>query len=335
MAQVSGLLEKMSAQQAASAQTVERMQAASAEGAETIARKLEASGADLVRNVLGASRAEVEAMAGEFRSMTDQVGAETRQRGEEATQMTQAVMAQVSGLLEKMSAQQAASTQAIERMQAASAQGAETMARKLESSGVGLVSSVLGASRTEIEAIVGTMREAAKASATRYEDIEARAAAAAAAVGQASEGLVRSANAVIEVANQTSALVAQTRTGSEAIQGAAREFQQAGNTLLGSLGQMEKVIEATRLQTGEQQQLLLRQREYTKEVEKLWPQLFDTYLTQFKAGADELGRSWEGFHQKIAEVAGTIGGEFAENTSILSEAVDRLAKHTIANQVAR
>jgi len=137
---------------------------------------------------------------------------------------------------------------------------------------------------------------------------------------------VRSANAIIEVADHTSSVIAQAKASSEAIQAASQHFVQAGNTLLGSVDHMQQVVEATRQQTQEQQLLLMRQREYTKEVEKLWPELFNTYLTQFKASSDELARSWEGFHQKIASVSSHVGSEFAESTEILSEAVDRLVK---------
>jgi hypothetical protein len=59
----------------------------------------------------------------------------------------------------------------------------------------------------------------------------------------------------------------------------------------------------------------------------MWPTLFDTYLDRFKAGAEELGRSWEGFHQKITSVSNTVGADFGHNTEVLSEAVDKLVTH--------
>ena len=268
----------------------------------------------------------VPALEQQLRAMTGKVAEETRQRSEEGARMTQMVMDRVTSLVDTMSAQQAASAQAIDRMQQVSEQGAESMARRLEASGAGLVNSVLGASRAEIEAIVGQLRSAADASARRYGDIEAQAGNAAAAVAQAAEGLARSAKSIIEMSNHTSGVLSQAKAGSDAIQMASRDFLKAGTSLLGSVDQMQRVIEATRTQTHEQHELLLRQREYTKEVEKLWPELFNVYLAQFKAGADELGRSWESFHQKIASVSKTVGSEFAENTEILSEAVDRLVK---------
>jgi hypothetical protein len=269
----------------------------------------------------------VPALELQLRTMTGKVAEESRQRAQESAEMNQALMQRVSSLLETMSAQQAANAQAIERIQAASEQGAEAMARRLEASGAGLVSNVLGASRAEIEAIVGQLRVAAEASVRQYGDIDAQASNAAAAVTQATQGLIASANSIIEVANKTSHLVAQTRGSSEAIQSASQQFLHAGSTLLGSVQQMQAVIEATRVQTKEQHDLLLKQREYTKEVERLWPTLFDTYLNRFKAGAEELGRSWEGFHQKISSVSNTVGADFGHNTEVLSEAVDKLVTH--------
>lgn len=269
----------------------------------------------------------VPALELQLRTMTGKVAEESRQRAQESAQMNQALTQRMSSLLETMSAQQAANAQVIERIQAASEQGAEAMARRLEASSAGLVNNVLGASRAEIEAIVGQLRAAAEASARQYGDIDAQASNAAAAVTQATQGLITSANSIIEVANRTSQLVAQTRGSSEAIQGASQQFLHAGTTLLGSVQQMQAVIEATRVQTKEQHDLLLKQREYTKEVERMWPTLFDTYLDRFKAGAEELGRSWEGFHQKITSVSNTVGADFGHNTEVLSEAVDKLVTH--------
>jgi hypothetical protein len=268
----------------------------------------------------------VPALEEQLRTMTGKVAEETRVRGEENARLNQQLMARVGSLIETLNLQQQANVQAIERIQAASEHGAEAIARRVESSGTSLVSNVLAASRTEIEAIVGQLRLAADASSHRYTHIETQASNAASAVAHASESLVKSANAVIEVANETSALVAHTKAGSEAMQAASHQFLQAGNALLGSVRQMQQVTEATRIQTHEQQQLLLRQREYTKEVERLWPELFNTYLSHFKQSADELGRQWEGFHQKIATVSNAFGADFAHSTEVLSESVDRLVK---------
>lgn len=276
----------------------------------------------------------VPALEEQLRTMTGKVAEETRQRSEEGARMTEMLLARVSSLLDAMGAQQSANAQAIERMQSASEQGAEAIAHRLEASGAELVANVLGASRAEIDLLVGQLRAAADASASRYGDIEAQAGNAAAAVTQASVGLARSAASIIEMADHTRAVIAQAKAGSDAIQQASRDFLQAGTSLLGSVSQMEMVIQSTRTQTQEQHELLLRQREYTKEVEKLWPELFDTYLAQFKASADELGRSWESFHQKIASVSNAVGSEFAEHTQMLSESVDRLVELQTGKRVA-
>ncbi|HSS02899.1 MAG TPA: hypothetical protein VLM79_37815, partial [Kofleriaceae bacterium] len=262
----------------------------------------------------------------QLRAMTGSVAEESRQRAQESAQMGQMLMQRVAQLTDAMTAQQAANAEAIERMQTASEQGAARMAQRLEASGAGLVSNVLGASRTEIEAIVEQLRAAAEASTRRHGDADAQAQHTAAAIAHASDGLIRGANAVIEVSNQAAQLVTQSRAGSEAIQYAAQQFQHAGQTLLGSVQEVQQVIVTARTHTHEQQQLLIHQQQYTKDVEKLWPALFDTYLAQFKAGAEELGRTWETFHQKIAQFSRTIGGDFAENTELLSESVQKLVE---------
>ena len=268
----------------------------------------------------------VPALEQQLRNMTGKVADETRQRHEESAQMTQMVLGKVTSLVDTMTAQQAASANAIERMQLASEQGAEAMARRLETSGAGLISNVIGASRVEIEAIVAQLRAATDTNVDRHKNIEAQATHAAAAISEAYQGLERSASAIKDVAGHAAAMAVQAKASSDAIHGAAEHFVQAGNALLGSVNSSQRVIEVARVQTQEQQELLMLQRDYTKEVEKLWPELFNTYLDKFKACSDELARSWDSFHQQVSSVSNTVGAEFAENTAMLSEAVDRLVK---------
>ncbi|MCX5743167.1 MAG: hypothetical protein NT062_11805, partial [Proteobacteria bacterium] len=98
---------------------------------------------------------------------------------------------------------------------------------------------------------------------------------------------------MIELANATATTLKNARQGSEAIQNASREFTTAGDTLLGAVTSIHKVVDEVRLRTVEHGQLLERQRGYTKEVEALWPTLFDAYLAKFKASSEALGRTWD------------------------------------------
>lgn len=275
----------------------------------------------------------VPALEQQLREMTGKVARDARERSEESARATEALLMRVTSLMDALGAQQAANAQAIERIQAVSEQGAEMLARRLEASGVGLVSSVLGSSRTEIEAIVGQLRAATEASAGRYVDIEAHADHAASAMVKATDGLSSASRSILEMANHTSAVLMQAKTGSEAIHAASRDFLAAANALLSSVASTKDVIERTRAQTGEQHNLLMRQREYTKEVERLWPELFNTYLDKFKKSSEELGRTWQDVHTKITNLTSSVGSEFADNTQVLSDAVDRLVQ--VTNGTAR
>lgn len=270
----------------------------------------------------------VPALEQQLRAMTGQVAEETRQRNEETARMTQQVLDRVSGLLDSLAAQQAANAEAVQRLQAASTQGAEEMARRIEASGASMVTNVLASSRAEIEAIVAQMRAAVESSASSYGDIEAKAANASAVVAKASEALEGSARSIFELTNQTRGVLEQVRQGSGAMQQAANGFLAAGNTLLSSVDAMRAVIDATRVQNQEQQRLLLQQQQFTKEVEQLWPTLFDTYLRKFQESADVLARSWDELHSKVEQVTSRMGHEFAENTLALSDAVSKLVEWT-------
>lgn len=270
----------------------------------------------------------VPALEQQLRQMTGKVAEESRVRSEESAQATRMLLERVSTLMDSLSAQQQSNAAAFERMQHATEAGADAAAKRLEMSGANMVSGVLTASRTEIEAIAKQLREAAESSASRYDDVESRVGGAALAVSQAADGLSRSSQTIVEMAHHTSTVLAQAKAGSDAIQAAARDFAVAGNTLHGSMTAINDVVDRVRMQTAEQQQLLNRQREYTREVEKLWPELFDTYLAKFKASSAELGSSWSKLHQDLSSVASNVGGTLAEGAEELTDAVQKLVKAT-------
>jgi hypothetical protein len=200
------------------------------------------------------------------------------------------------------------------------------MARRLETSGANLVTSVLTTSREELSAISRQLETALTSNAVRIDDIEQKASSASAVVAKAAEALSNAAKSLADSNNQTSMLLAQVKSGSDSMRTASQGFVSAGNTLLGSVEAMRQISEAARVQTQEQQALLMHQRQYTKEVEQLWPQLFETYLSKFRESSDTLARSWSDFHAKISTVSKSVGAEFAENTLALSEAVNKLVE---------
>lgn len=243
----------------------------------------------------------VPALEQQLRKMTDEVAEDSRRRSAESAQASQAVLAQVSGLVDAMSSQHAASVQAIDRIEAASARGAEDMARR--------------------------MSAAAETSAARHVELEHRAASAAETVALASDGIAQAARTLAELTAQTTALLQQARAGNADLQASTRELAAAGNGFATALSAMQQVAALTRTQTAEQQALLLRQREYTKEVERLWPQLFETYLAKFQTTAGHLGQAWQDLYDRIVQVSTQVGAQFADNTEELSAAVERLVRH--------
>ncbi len=267
-------------------------------------------------------------LAAQLATMTQQIASDTRRRAEEGDQQTRGLIEQVTALMASLESQQAANAQAVERVQAVSAQGVESIARRLETSGTGLVNNILSASRAEIEAISEQLRSAAQSSVTRYEDVEVRATNAAAAITQASNGLAQSAGAMLETANQTLRLLTSMKQGSDSISGASQHFTTAGNALLDSVRYMDQILVNSRAETQEQQRLLVRQQEFTKEVEKLWPQLFDVYISKFTKTSEELGSSWQVLHDKVKRITDAVGSTFADNTEALGDAVDRFVKAT-------
>lgn len=277
----------------------------------------------------------VPALEEQLRAMTAQIATETRQRAEEGSRVMQDLLDRVGALVRSMEAQQSANAETVAKMQAASAHAAEEVARRLEASGASLVSTVMATSRSELEAISKQLEAALTSNAVRIDDIEQKAASASEVVARSADALARSAESLGAIHAQTQALLAQVRDGTDGMKTVSHAVANATHALLSSLETIRQIDETARAQTQEQQSLLMQQRQFTREVEQVWPTLFDAYLGKFKQASDELQRSWADLHAKVATLSQSVGSEFAENTLALSEAIKELVHHNNGRHAAR
>lgn len=247
----------------------------------------------------------------------------------------QDLLDRVGALVRSMEAQQSANAETVAKMQAASAHAAEEVARRLEASGASLVSTVMATSRSELEAISKQLEAALTSNAVRIDDIEQKAASASEVVARSADALARSAESLGAIHAQTQALLAQVRDGTDGMKTVSHAVANATHALLSSLETIRQIDETARAQTQEQQSLLMQQRQFTREVEQVWPTLFDAYLGKFKQASDELQRSWADLHAKVATLSQSVGSEFAENTLALSEAIKELVHHNNGRHAAR
>lgn len=249
----------------------------------------------------------VPALEEQLRTMTGRVAEETQKRGEETARMTQGVLEQVAGLVQALGVQQAASAHEVERIHSASADGVAEILRRLEAGVTAMVNDLVATSRGEV-----------------------------ALVGGAAQELRQSAQAVQEMSQYIHATLAEAKRSSDAMNAAATGFSGAGRALLEGVEAMRTMTEASRLQTRDQAALLQQQQAHTTRVEQMWPSLFEIYLAKFRESAETLARAWSELDRRLERVNNAVGATFAENTEVLSDAVEKLVKiHSNGRAAAR
>jgi hypothetical protein len=249
----------------------------------------------------------VPALEEQLRAMTGQIAEETQKRGEETARTTQAVLEQVASVVQALGAQQAASAHEVERIQSASADGVAEILRRLEAGVTAMVGDLVATSRGEV-----------------------------AIAGSAAQELRQSAQAVQEMSQYIHATLVEAKRSSDAMSAAAAGFSGAGRALLEGVEAMRTMTEASRLQTRDQAALLQQQQAHTTRVEQMWPSLFEVYLAKFRESAENLARAWSELDRRLERVNNAVGATFAENTEVLSDAVEKLVKlHSNGRAAAR
>ena len=87
---------------------------------------------------------------------------------------------------------------------------------------------------------------------------------------------------------------------------------------------MRAAIEHGRTYGSEQQAMIAEHRKVMKELEQLWPKLFDTYLRSFDEKSSLLARSWNDLYGQVSKLSDTVGGGLSEAAEDLKFSVDRL-----------
>lgn len=304
---MTSLVEALAAQQDAGAQALDRMVLAAEQGAGVLAQRLASTSETVVSGVLSASRNEMDAIATTLRQAAESTAARYGAFDERAAQASTAMTAALDGMVQ------------------AADHGAGVLAQRFASTSETIVSGVLSASRTEMEAIAANLRQVAEATAARYGAFDERAALASTAISAAAAELVSAAATLRSERKFTESAFAQVKAGGEAIQTASKGFALASASLGTTATGVQALVKAMQAQGSELQTVAAQQQKHTSDMERVWPELFKTYLTQFKTAADELARSWSELYRRVEQLTNAVGGQFADNTDQLAEAVDRLA----------
>lgn len=263
----------------------------------------------------------------QLRSLTDTVATQSKQHAEDTARVTTAVLERVAGLVDALGQQQYASEQAMQRVLAASEQGAATMTARLAASSEGVVSSVLAATRAELDAVTAGMRQASEMTVARYSAFDQHAAEASAAIRDASAELQKGAEGLRAERAYVQAALAQVKAGGDALQAASGQFMKVSDNLGKALGETQKLLQQMQAQARELLSAQAQQQATNKEMERVWPTLFGTYLTQFKASSDELANAWQQTYRHVQSMTNSVGADFVAAAEELSQTMGDLLAH--------
>lgn len=266
----------------------------------------------------------VPALATQLQDVAQSMTRDMRERTSESVRMNESLVTQVGGLLARLETQQSATDRAIAEIAHASSTGAETMMARLEAGSAQVMGGLLKTSRAEIDGVLSRLQEVATSSAKGYGSIEESVGSAARSIGEVRDGLAAAAESIRTMSSETRGVVADARQSSDAAQKAASSFESAAGMLRTGVDGMRAAIEHGRTYGSEQQAMIAEHRKVMKELEQLWPKLFDTYLRSFDEKSSLLARSWNDLYGQVSKLSDTVGGGLSEAAEDLKISVDRL-----------
>jgi hypothetical protein len=268
----------------------------------------------------------VPALEQQLRALVGGLSTDLRTQQEVGARTQEAVFGRLDAVLGALSEQQNATTYAIAQISQASKQGADDVALRMQQAGTDAVTAMFKASSSEVENVVSRLQ----AAAARQGDLGAHVEDTARAIEVARDGLQQCAGIIEQLSVSTRSIVDGLRV-------AAQEVVQSQRGVLDSTGRLEAVssglrstTEAAQRQIAEQGQLLAHQATVAKELERIWPQLFATYLDRFKQTSNELATSWDALYQRVNTLTNSASQDLSQSAQELVEAIQSHQKVTAA-----
>ncbi|MCC6750673.1 MAG: hypothetical protein IT371_23650 [Deltaproteobacteria bacterium] len=265
-------------------------------------------------------------LATQLRAITAEVAEDLRRRTAENSDATAAVMERVTDLLASLEAQQAATSEAIERIWAASAQGADLASTRIAEGSEAVLHRMISTSGREVESIMGMLRGAANESALQTGALNTQLAEIAASVSTARDGLGAASRELGEMAARVQQVLAGAHREAELTRTILGTFQQSAQTLADATRDATDLSTRLAERASEQQALIEAQRAYGREVERVWPQLFDTYLSRFEQQSSALSAAWKGQADDVEKVIRRVSESFASSVTDLGDSLEQLER---------
>jgi hypothetical protein len=268
----------------------------------------------------------VPALEQQLRALVGGLSTDLRTQQETGARTQEAVFGRLDAVLAALGEQQNATTYAIAQISHASKQGADDVALRMQQAGTEAVAAMFKASSGEVENVVSRLQ----AAAARQGDLGAHVEQTARAIEVARDGLQQCASVIEQLSVSTRSIVDGLRV-------AAQEVVQSQRGVIDSTGRLEAVssglrstTEAAQRQITEQGQLLAHQATVAKELERIWPQLFATYLDRFKQTSNELATSWDALYQRVNNLTNSASQDLSQSAQELVEAIQSHQKTTAA-----
>lgn len=268
----------------------------------------------------------VPALAEQLRGTAERLTTDMKSRTDENVRASEALVGQVTSLLGRLEAQQSATEHLVENIARTTAANAEALVQRVHSEGNAMFAGLLKTSRADVDAILERLRDAGASHAQNYGVLDKSVQSASKSIESARDGLVETSEAIRALAKETKGLFLDARQTHEVAQRASMAFEQSASQLRQGTDSMRQAVEVARSHAAEQAALLEQHRKALKELEQVWPRLFETYIKSFDDKSGQLLLKWDEFYRKMNGFSSTVGGSLAEAAEELKISVDQLAR---------
>lgn len=256
------------------------------------------------------------------RSMTDSVSA-----GQERNQaIQQQVLAELARVLQQLERQQTGMEQLVGRIHGEALETATSLGTRLQEQLDAATAGFAAATATQTGAMNDRVAAVLSTQQTAFAELEAKVGGVVEALGQADRALASSARHLETSAHQLTVahdsankVVSGTTSVVAAVYNSAKVLNESATQSQDFLDQAKRILHAAMEHADKEAEL-------TRQLQAVWPGLFDKYLNSFQQKSEALASSWEQTHQRVVSITGSVADHLQAPVEELSDTVKVLAE---------
>jgi hypothetical protein len=256
------------------------------------------------------------------RSMTDSVSA-----GQERSQaIQQQLLSEMARVLEHLERQQTGMGQLVGRIHGEALETATSLGSKLQEQLDAAAAGFAAATATQTGAMNDRVAAVLSTQQTAFAELETKVGGVVEALGQADRALASSARHLetsaqhLGVAHETAHRVVSGATSVvAAVNNSARVLNESATHSQEFLEQAKRIVHAAMEHADKEAEL-------TRQLQAVWPGLFDRYLQSFQQKSDALASSWEQTHQRVVSITKSVADDLQTPIDELRDTVNVLAE---------